>query len=333
MRGSCDEEPRARQRKVERDFRWRVTLVKRAAEAAFAGHAYEAFAVGAGRIDFVIDERPRCVTNFVAGTAKAIRHLGFFLVAGSSRTETLVEEADFIERRFPEGHVGADYAVHFDNVLAVVYDRKIEIDGGRADFFRRVFRRQRPPLHRGEFRMLIEEALDFDDVVGLNDQVVVEAYDDFALRAFDGAILDAAFTRTRVVEMIHLDRRFVDYGRFGSAVFGDDEFVFAGADLRREALDEASDRDGPRVRCDNDGGLQVRVRFSATDGIRSSQQTRQRTGLKSTVQPDKPIHLHARESGGTADAQGSGPCEGNLVGVQVPPLAPSDLRFVIVHQP
>jgi hypothetical protein len=29
-----------------------------------------------------------------------------------------------------------------------------------------------------------------------------------------------------------------------------------------------------------------------------------------------------RESGGTADAQGSGPCERKLVGVQVPPLAP-----------
>ncbi len=270
MRGSCDEEPRARQRKVERDFRWRVTLVKRAAEAAFAGHAYEAFAVGAGRIDFVIDERPRCVTNFVAGTAKAIRHLGFFFVAGGARAETLVEEADFIERRFPEGHVGAEYAVHFDNVSAVVYDRKIEIDGCRADFFRGVLRRQRPPLHRGEFRMLIEEALDFDDVIGRHDEVVVEAYDDFALRAFDGAILDAAFTGTRVVEMIHLDRRFVDYGRFGNAVFGDDEFVFAGADLRREALDEASDRGGPSVRCYNDGCFQRCTGFSVMGGRCSS---------------------------------------------------------------
>src|SRR5690349_2626698 len=96
--------------------------------------------------------------------------------------------------------------------------------------------------------MLIEEALDFDDVVGGGDEVIVEAYDDFAFRAFDGAILDAALTGTRVVQMIHLDRRFVDYGRFGSAVFGDDEFVFAGAGLRREALDQAGDRGGPRVR-------------------------------------------------------------------------------------
>src|SRR5580704_10620728 len=33
------------------------------------------------------------------------------------------------------------------------------------------------------------------------------------------------------------------------------------------------------------------------------------------------------ESGGMADAQGSGPCEGNLVGVQVPPLAPRNVRY------
>src|SRR6516162_383558 len=36
---------------------------------------------------------------------------------------------------------------------------------------------------------------------------------------------------------------------------------------------------------------------------------------------------YARESGGMADAQGSGPCEGNFVGVQVPPLAPQQLEF------
>src|SRR5260370_16432198 len=35
-----------------------------------------------------------------------------------------------------------------------------------------------------------------------------------------------------------------------------------------------------------------------------------------------PILLSVSESGGTADAQGSGPCERKLVGVQVPPLAP-----------
>jgi hypothetical protein len=40
--------------------------------------------------------------------------------------------------------------------------------------------------------------------------------------------------------------------------------------LRREALDQAGDRGRPRMRCYNDGGFQVRVRFSATDGIRSS---------------------------------------------------------------
>jgi hypothetical protein len=49
--------------------------------------------------------------------------------------------------------------------------------------------------------------------------------------------------------------------------------------LRREALDEAGDRGGPRMRCYNDGGFQVRVRFSAMDGIRSSQDTRERSGL------------------------------------------------------
>src|SRR5208282_529690 len=40
-------------------------------------------------------------------------------------------------------------------------------------------------------------------------------------------------------------------------------------------------------------------------------------------QPVKPYTLAlARESGGMADAQGSGPCERKLVGVQVPSLAP-----------
>src|SRR5208282_1873179 len=44
-------------------------------------------------------------------------------------------------------------------------------------------------------------------------------------------------------------------------------------------------------------------------------------GLNSLSEPNKPFHLPACESGGTADAQGSGPCERKLVGVQVPPLA------------
>ena len=43
-------------------------------------------------------------------------------------------------------------------------------------------------------------------------------------------------------------------------------------------------------------------------------------------QPVKPYTLAlARESGGMADAQGSGPCERKLVGVQVPSLAPIQL--------
>src|SRR5208282_6366564 len=41
-------------------------------------------------------------------------------------------------------------------------------------------------------------------------------------------------------------------------------------------------------------------------------------------QPVKRYTLRfARESGGMADAQGSGPCERKLVGVQVPSLAPT----------
>jgi hypothetical protein len=52
------------------------------------------------------------------------------------------------------------------------------------------------------------------------------------------------------------------------------------------------------------------------------------TFLNSDALANKPFLLPVVcESGGMADAQGSGPCERKLVGVQVPPLAPSNRRL------
>ena len=70
------------------------------------------------------------------------------------------------------------------------------------------------------------------------------------------AILHPAFAGPRIVQMDYLGVgrgiEPIDGGRRGRAVFRDKYLVLAGADLRREARDQARQRFGPRVGRDND---------------------------------------------------------------------------------
>ena len=104
--------------------------------------------------------------------------------------------------------------------------------------------------------------------------------------------------------------------RLCGAVVRDDQFVAFGIELGGEALKQAREPVRPCVSGYYDREFQAlaRCRESAT-------------GLNSRQRGNKSLDLPMRESGGMADAQGSGPCGRKLVGVQVPPLAPIELAI------
>jgi hypothetical protein len=85
----------------------------------------------------------------------------------------------------------------------MVNDRQVEpYCGLRADLGHRIFGRQNPPLHCGELEMPGKKVLDLIEVVRRGDEVVIKAYNYSAVGVPDGHVLDAAFTGTRVVQML-----------------------------------------------------------------------------------------------------------------------------------
>ena len=124
-------------------------------------------------------------------------------MAARSRPQPLVEKTDARKRRCAKGHVRPQHAANFDYLLAMIDDREIEPRHGLdADLGRRIFGRPDASLHRREFGMLGEEALDFIEIVRRRDEVIVKANDDVAPGLADGGVLDSALARTRIVQML-----------------------------------------------------------------------------------------------------------------------------------
>jgi hypothetical protein len=109
-------------------------LVEHAASAALARDAQEALAAGAGRVDFVIDERAGRVSDPEAGSPDPRRHLGLFLMARRTRTKAFIERTDPVERGAAKRHVRPQHAPYFDYLFAVIRDRQIEIAGAVAGY-------------------------------------------------------------------------------------------------------------------------------------------------------------------------------------------------------
>ena len=112
------------------------------------------------------------------------------------------------------------------------------------------------PLHRGELAMRIEKSLDRVEIARRDGQIVVEENQDFSRRLCDCAILNAAFSGARFVQM--LERRAFDrkLHRRRRAILGDDYLARAGRQFRREARHQPPKRVGPVVRRDDDRRLQ-----------------------------------------------------------------------------
>ena len=237
-------------------------LMDHPARAAFACNADEAVAIGAGWIDLMPDHRERGVADTQAGAAEALGHLGLFFVAGGTGTEALVEGADLVQGGGAEGHVGAEHTTHLDHLIAVVGDRQIEIGCGRANFRDGVFGGEDTTLHRGEIGISGEELLDRINVTVRHREVVVEKHDEVSARRGDSAVLHAAFAGKHFVQMnyVHssIEGRLVERGRRRRAVLRNEEFMIAGAHLRREARDQAGERCGPGVGRDDDREFQGR---------------------------------------------------------------------------
>ena len=227
------------------------------ASSAFARDPEKAPAVGAGRIDIVIDQRARRITDPESRARKARRHLGFLLVAARSGPQPLVEKTDARKRRCAKRHARAQYATYFDYLVAMIDDWEIEPRRGlHADLGRRILGRQDAPLHRRELGMLSEETLDLVEVMWCRDEVIIKANDDFALGLSDGGILDSTLAGSRIVEMLERRPSAGQNRGQGSAVLGHEYFArrlaLHARYLGREAFEQARERVRACVGCDYD---------------------------------------------------------------------------------
>ena len=178
-----------------------MLLVQHAASPALARNPDESFAIGARRIDFVIDERFRRVTDSEARVAEPLGHLGFLFMPARARTEPLVEGANLLESISAKGHIRTEHSAHFDNFVAVVGDRQVEVRRHRSDSLIGIFDCEDSPLHSSEFAMSIKKLLDRPEVARRDGEVVVEEHQDLPRRLGDCAILDAAFSGARFMQM------------------------------------------------------------------------------------------------------------------------------------
>ncbi len=178
-----------------------MRLVNHAATSALARDADEASAVGARRIDLMIDDRVGRVADAIARAPQPRRHFGFLFVARGAGAQSLIKRPDHAQRFGEERHVGAHHAADLDDFVAMIDQRKIEVDPVLPGQFARVFAREDATLHRGELGMIGEKSLDLIEIVVRDHQVVVKKNQDIATRALDREILHAAFARTRVVNV------------------------------------------------------------------------------------------------------------------------------------
>ena len=174
-----------------------------------------------------------------------------------ARTETLVERSHLLNRARTKSHIRTEHAAYFDHFFAVIGDRQVEVHGHRPDFLVGIFGREDSPLHRGELAMRIEEIFGRGEITRRDREIVVEEDQDFPRRLCDCAILDAAFSGARFVQM--LERRAFErkLHRRRRAVLRDDYLARAGRQFRREARNQPPNRVGPVVSRDDDRGLHL----------------------------------------------------------------------------
>ena len=182
-----------------------MLLMQHPASAALARDSDEPFAIRAGRIDFMIDERLGRVSDSIPRAPHSLRHLGFLFMPTCAGTETLVERPHLLNRVRTESHVRAKYASHLDHFVTMIGDRQVEVRRRRPDFLIGIFGGKDSALHRGELAMRIEEILNRLEIAQRDDQIVIEKNQDLAGRRRDCAILDTAFPGARFVQM--LERR------------------------------------------------------------------------------------------------------------------------------
>lgn len=182
-------QPNRRDRRIEPRRNLRMWLVQGAAEAAFPRDSNESRTIGTRRVHLVINGRPRRVTNAEPGAPQPLRHLGLFLMAACSRPQAFVERADLAQRLRPKGHVRPEYSADFDDVVTVVDDRQIHVDGRGANLPGRILDGKNASFHRGEFLMLTEKSFHLGDVFRRDYQIVVQACDYFTASLADREVL------------------------------------------------------------------------------------------------------------------------------------------------
>src|SRR5208282_2181437 len=179
-----------------------MLLMQHPAPPALAPDSDESFAIRTRGLDFVIDECSGCVSDSKARAPDSLRHLGLFLMPARAGTKALVERSHLPERVRPKSHVRAEHSTHLDHIFAMVGDRQVQVNGHRSDDFFGIFGRQDSPLHRSELAMDVKELLDRLEIARRNDQIVVEKDQYFTSRLRDCAILNAAFSGARFVQML-----------------------------------------------------------------------------------------------------------------------------------
>src|SRR5262245_4868788 len=155
-----------------------MRFVQHAAASTLARNAQEAHTIGARRIDFMVNDRTRRVTDSESGAREPHGHFGLFLVARGAGPQAFIKQPHPCERRGAKRHVRAEHAAHLDYLLAVIDERQIEPwDRTESNLKRRILGRQYAPLHGRELWIVGKKTFDFVEVIGSRDQIVVKAYD------------------------------------------------------------------------------------------------------------------------------------------------------------
>src|SRR5712692_4282732 len=177
-------------------------------------------------------------------------------MSAGARPQSLIEGPDLSQSHRTESHVCAEHAFDLDYLVAVVGDWQIEIHRQRTDFLIRVFLRQDSALHAHELATRIEERFDGVEIASRHGQIVVEENQDFTGCLRDRAILDAAFSGARFVQMLERGESGRELHRRRRAVFGDNDLAGSRPESRRETGDQPHQRRWPCMRRDYDRGFQ-----------------------------------------------------------------------------
>ena len=180
-----------------------MRFVDHPAAPALVRDAQEARAVGARPIHVVIDQRARRVADPESGAAQTcdISVSSSWPAAPGPRRSSKSPTCASAEARNAMLAPSTPRTSMTSSPWSTI-GRSSHTAASGADLGRRILGRQDTPLHRGEFGMPCEKPLDLVEVVRRGHQVVVEAYDYVAAGLPDGHVLDAAFARARVVQML-----------------------------------------------------------------------------------------------------------------------------------